>query len=61
MLDLTDAVTILGHLFLGGSIPCRDAADADNSGDADLTDAIRILWYLFLGGEPLPDPPAICL
>ncbi|MBN1443859.1 MAG: hypothetical protein JXA90_14205 [Planctomycetes bacterium] len=56
-LQLTDAIRILGWLYLGGAIPpCLDAADADNSGQIQLTDAIRILQYLYLGGQP-PAPP----
>jgi len=54
--DLTDAISVLGHLFLGASEPgCLDAADADDSGVLDLTDAIFSLGWQFLGG---PAPPA---
>jgi len=32
--DLSDAVALLGYLFLGGAnVPCDQAADADDSGD----------------------------
>ncbi|MBI4607069.1 MAG: hypothetical protein HY721_34325 [Planctomycetes bacterium] len=56
-LQLTDAIRILGYLFLGAAAPaCLDAADADDNGQLQLTDAIRILGYLFLGGSP-PAPP----
>ncbi|HVR76441.1 MAG TPA: LamG-like jellyroll fold domain-containing protein, partial [Planctomycetota bacterium] len=56
-LQLTDAVAILGYLFLGSSAPgCLETADADDDGSVSLTDAIRILGYLFLGGPP-PAPP----
>jgi hypothetical protein len=56
-LQLTDAVRILGFLFLGGQAPtCFDAADADDNGQLQLTDAVRILGFLFLGGAP-PAPP----
>lgn len=56
-LDLSDAVALLGFLFLGGSIrDCPDAADANDDGKVDLSDAIGILTFLFLGGEPLPSP-----
>lgn len=56
--ELTDAIQVLGFLFLGSEtrVPeCRDAADADDNGEIQLTDAVRILGYLFLGG---PAPPA---
>jgi PKD repeat protein len=59
-LQLTDAVRILGFLFLGGTPPpCLDAADTDDNGQLQLTDAVRILGYLFLGGAapPPPGPP----
>ncbi|HVR75153.1 MAG TPA: hypothetical protein VMT52_12505, partial [Planctomycetota bacterium] len=62
--QLTDAIRILGFLFLGGdAISCREAADADDNGEVQLTDAIRILGYLFLGSMVLPPPgppPAPC-
>ncbi|MBI4601902.1 MAG: hypothetical protein HY721_08060 [Planctomycetes bacterium] len=56
-LQLTDAIRILGFLFLGQAAPvCLDAADADDNGQLQLTDAIRILGFLFLGQAP-PAPP----
>ncbi|MBI4604831.1 MAG: hypothetical protein HY721_22950 [Planctomycetes bacterium] len=56
-LEITDAVRVLGFLFLGGTgPPCLDAADADDNGLLEITDAIRVLGYLFLGHKP-PEPP----
>ena len=56
-MDMTDAISILLHLFRGGlAPPCREAADAQNDGAIDITDAVYILDALFLGG-PLPAPP----
>jgi hypothetical protein len=56
-LDLTDAISLLQHLFLGGSAPaCPDACDSDDSGELDLTDSIAILSFLFLGGARPPAP-----
>lgn len=53
---ISDAIRLLGHLFLGAAAPpCLEAADADDSGVVDLSDAVRILGYLFLGN---PEPPA---
>lgn len=55
--DLSDAVMLLGALFLGqGSLRCPDAADSDDSGRVSLTDAIFLLLHLFRGGERPPDP-----
>ncbi|HVR75220.1 MAG TPA: hypothetical protein VMT52_12850, partial [Planctomycetota bacterium] len=62
VINLTDAVAVLGYLFLGSEAPpCLDAADADDSGadQPTLTDAVRILAWLFLGGlEPPPPTPS---
>ena len=61
IVDLSDAITVLGHLFLGGDeVTCPDALDADDSGDLEVTDAIRLLNYLFLGGGPPPLPFPRC-
>ena len=61
--DLSDAVFILGHLFLGSEEPgCLDAADANDDGAIDLSDGIFILQHLFQGGSPPPppEPAAVC-
>jgi hypothetical protein len=58
-LQLTDAVQVLGYLFLGTvtKVPeCLDAADSDDNGVIQLTDAVRILGFLFLGTAALPPP-----
>jgi hypothetical protein len=57
--DLSDAVLVLGSLFLGGGpLPCEDAADANDDGALDLADPIALLGHLFLGAGPLPAPGA---
>jgi hypothetical protein len=60
--DLTDAVVLLGHLFLGGAPPdCPDSGDSNDDGRLDLTDAIVLLSHLYLGGPPPPQPgPSEC-
>jgi hypothetical protein len=56
LVNITDAIFTLNHLFLGGPAPgCADAADADDDGALQITDAIHLLAGLFLGG---PQPPA---
>ncbi len=56
-IDLTDAVSLLSHLFLGGIEPvCLDAADANDDGGMDISDAVATLGYLFLGADALPSP-----
>jgi hypothetical protein len=61
-LDISDAVRLLGYLFLGdGAPPCLDAADADDSGGLDVSDAVRVLGHLFLGAASPPAPgPVRC-
>ena len=66
-LDLSDAIRLLGILFLlgDGSLPCgaaeitdagsRDLLDVNGDRGVDLTDAISLLLHLFQGG----DPPAL--
>ncbi len=60
--DMTDAITILGFLFLGEGfeISCMDSADLDDTGVVNITDPIYLLSYLFLGTDapkaPFPAP-----
>ena len=55
--DISDALFLLSHLFLGGKAPaCLSAADADDSGRLDLSDAIFLLGHLFLGAGKIPPP-----
>lgn len=61
VIGITDAILIIGRLFLAGdALPCEDAADADDDGELSLSDAIAILDRLFLGGAPLPPPGPGC-
>ena len=58
--DLSDAVFILNHLFLGGAAPrCIKSGDTNDDGSLDLSDAVSLLNFLFLGGmrpgDPFPD------
>ena len=53
--NLADAIAILDYLFIGGTIPCNDAADIDDDGALDLSDPIVLLGYLF---SNTPAPPA---
>jgi len=59
VLDLSDAVCLLGHVFLGtpSVLPCTPAAGAilvdwNDDGFVDLSDAVYGLTYLFNGGPP---------
>jgi hypothetical protein len=55
--NLSDAETTLGWLFLGSPKPaCLDAADSNDSGTVDITDPIHVLHFLFLGIGTIPQP-----
>ena len=54
-IDISDAITVLGYLFTGGSIDCEKAADSNDDGAVNVADGIQILGYLFSGTG---DPPA---
>ncbi len=55
--DISDAISTLGWLFLGKDEPrCLDAADANDDGKVDISDAIFELGFLFLGGKAIPPP-----
>jgi hypothetical protein len=61
--ELTDAILLLAHLFLGNrdALICPDGADADDNGALEVTDVIGILGYLFLAGDPPAAPgPLTC-
>jgi hypothetical protein len=62
-LDISDAIHLLGFLFLGGPavLSCEDAADANGDGTLDLSDAVYVLLFLFQGGAAPPAPgPDTC-
>jgi parallel beta-helix repeat protein len=60
--DVTDAIVILGFLYLGdpGELPCRRSADTDENAEIEITDAISLLEWLFLGGPPPGVPVEAC-
>ncbi|MBN1443847.1 MAG: hypothetical protein JXA90_14145, partial [Planctomycetes bacterium] len=60
VVDLSDAIRTLLHLFGGAQTTCEDAADADDSGSVEITDAVFTLDFLFRGGAfpPAPFPQA---
>ena len=60
--ELTDAVRLLGHLFLGSpdALICEDAADGNDDGALDLSDGSFVLGHLFLGTGPIPPPSQLC-
>ncbi|MBI4586219.1 MAG: hypothetical protein HY717_19585 [Planctomycetes bacterium] len=62
--DLSDAICLLGHLFLGDppNLPCDGGTDPNSGnhallnfngeGDVDVSDAISLLRWIFMGGPP---------
>jgi hypothetical protein len=63
VLDISDAVFLLGYLFQGNpsSIPCEGTCDATDDGELDISDSIRILTILFLVADGrLPEPFGTC-
>ncbi len=46
--DISDALTIFGFLFLGANLGCKEAADANLDGRLDIADGIQLLRALFL-------------
>jgi hypothetical protein len=57
--DLSDAITVLGYLFLGGptELDCEKAGDINDDSEVDISDATSLLGHLFLGGPTsLPAP-----
>jgi hypothetical protein len=62
--DISDAICLLGHLFLGQPtvLPCGDGSaddlaniellDTNADGELDLSDAVRVILFLFTGGPP---------
>ena len=58
--DITDAVTILLFLFVGGvEIRCEKAADIDDNGVLEISDPVVLLSSLFVTGAPIPPPGPI--
>ncbi len=57
MVDLADAVTVLGILFGSmGAVDCMSACDANDDHAVDIGDGVHLLQGLFLSG-PDPAPP----
>lgn len=53
ILDTSDAITLLSHLFSNSTpLRCADAADANDDGRVDLSDAVHVLVFLLSGGPP---------
>lgn len=60
--DVSDAVSLLGILFIPGFPPaaCDDSCDSDDDGSVDVGDAILLLSTLFVAGPMLSPPTPPC-
>ena len=57
VIDISDAVALLGFLFSGDAEPAViEAADINADATLDISDSIYLLAYLFGGGPPPPPP-----
>jgi hypothetical protein len=57
--DISDAVGMVGFLFLGEAVACNGAIEINGDGKRDISDPVYLLWYLFLDGpKPLSAPVA---
>jgi hypothetical protein len=58
--SISDAIQMLGHLFLGGPAGCKRAMEVNGDGRIDLSDAAYLLNHLFGGGPPPAAPYPAC-
>jgi len=59
--DISDAIYLLGFLFLGESEPlCVNACDSNDDNRRDVSDAVYTLSFLFAGGPTIPPPYPGC-
>jgi hypothetical protein len=61
-IDISDAIAILGYLFLGQPrrLSCLQSADTEDSGKLDISDSVFLLSHLFTGGPRPPEPFLKC-
>jgi len=61
-IQITDAIFVLGFLFLGkpSATTCAKAFDADDNAFIEITDAVWLLRYAFSGGDAPPAPFLAC-
>jgi hypothetical protein len=58
LIEISDPISILTHLFLGkpSILPCEKSADADDGGAVEMADALYHLEFLFRVGPRPPQP-----
>jgi hypothetical protein len=58
-MDISDAIVLLSHLFLGGPpLDCEKAGDMNDDGELNISDAGHLLGHLFLGAPTSLRVPA---
>jgi hypothetical protein len=55
-IDLSDAVRVLLHLYVGHPLLCEDAGDSNDDEVVDLQDVFALLGFLFQSAPPPPAP-----
>ena len=55
-IDISDAVSALGYLFMQKPTDCLEALDSNDDGQVNIGDPIFLLSYLFSGGAMPPSP-----
>jgi len=58
--DISDAIGMLNHMFLGDVAYCQDAMDVNDDGILNIADAIVSINYLFLNGDAPESPFGLC-
>ena len=61
LVDISDSITILTHLFLGApELECEKTADINDDGKIDISDPIFLLSHQLLGEQAPPEPFNTC-
>lgn len=54
--NISDAIQLLGYLFLGSEMRCPLSGDTNADEKLDVSDGVALLNYLFLGSRQPPPP-----
>jgi hypothetical protein len=60
VVDVSDGISILLHLFADGRLDCLEAADVNESSAVDLSDGVAVFSHLFQSGARPPMPYPVC-
>jgi type VI secretion system secreted protein Hcp len=60
VVDISDAVQLLGYLFLGSQVRCPLSGDINVDDRLDISDGVALLTFLFAGAKPPPPPFPRC-